>query len=204
VKVALTALCVIMLCLAGCAGQGDRIDIVVPGKFTGPPAAASGSGPRIAVLPFQDQRPDQRYLGHRKHVWGGDSHFDLPSGTVSSASAQALVEYLTRQGWRASLARTPGGEGADVTMIGTLTDLSVNATSGFMHTDLAATHSVAFQIVNHRDGTIVRDHVSGSATDQVFWFSTEDAQTLVTDLFESNFRKLVNDLRVDGPALRLK
>ena len=203
-KASLTALCVIMLCMAGCAGQGERIDIAIPGKFTGPAVTPSGSGPRIAVLPFQDQRPDQRYLGYRKHLWGGDSHFDMPSGTLSSASAQALVEYLNRQGWRASLARTPGGEGADVTMLGTITDLSVNATSGFMHTDLAAKQSVAFQILNHRDESIVRDHVSGSATDQVFWFNTEDAQTLVTDLLESNFRKLINDIRVDGTAIRLK
>ena len=204
VKALLTVLCLLLVGVAGCAGQGERIDIAIPGKYTGPAAPPTAGGPRIAVLPFQDQRPDQRYLGQRTHLWGGDSHFDLPSGTVSTASAQALVDYLNRQGWRASLARTQGGEGADVTILGTVTDLSMNAKSGFMHTDLAAKNSLAFQILNHSDESLVRERVSGSAIDQVFWFDAQDAQSLMTDLWESNFRKFMNDVRTDGRTIRLR
>jgi len=204
VKAFLTVLCLLFAGLAGCSGQGERINISIPGKYTGPTGAPAVSGPRVAVLPFEDQRPDQRYLGQRSPLWGADSHFDLPAGTVSAASAQALVDYLNRQGWRASLGRTQGGEGADVTILGTVTDLSINAKSGFMHTDLSAKNSVAFQILNHSDESIVRDRVSGSATDQVFWFDADDAQVLMTDLWESNFRKFMNDVRIDGRAIRLR
>lgn len=105
-------ICVMLVSLVGCAGQGERIDVAIPGKFTSE-AAASVGGPRIAVLFFDDKRAAQMYLGQRAHFWGGVSYFDLPNGTVSKASAQALVEYLNRQGWRASLARTAGNDGAD-------------------------------------------------------------------------------------------
>jgi 3-keto-L-gulonate-6-phosphate decarboxylase len=144
------------------------------------------------------------HLGQRAHLWNGTSYFDLPTGTVSKASAQALVDYLNRQGWRASLARTQGSDAAQVTILGTVEDLSIDATSGFMHTDLSAKNTLALQIINHSDNSIVRERVSGSGTDQVFWFEPEDAQALTTELLESNFQKFVNDVRVDGRTIRLK
>lgn len=194
---------VVLVSLVGCAGKGERIDVAIPGTFTSA-AATSSSGPRIAVLPFDDTRAAQVHLGQRAHLWGGTSYFDLPNGTVSKASAQALVDYLTRHGWRASLARTQGSEGADVTILGTIQDLSIDATSGFMHTDLSAKNTVRLQIMNHSDGSTVRERVSGSGTNQVFWFEPEDAQALTTELLESNFRKFVTDVRIDGRTLRLK
>lgn len=202
-KVSLSCACLAFMALIGCAGQGDKIDVAIPGKFSGT-AVSSVGGPRIAVLPFQDKRADQRYLGQRAHLWGGTSYFDLPRGTLSMAAAQGLVDYLNRQGWRASLVNAPGGDGADVTIQGTVTDLSIDAKSGFMHTDLSAKSHLAFQITNHSDDSTVRERVSGSATDQVFWFDPEDAQALMTDLLESNFRKFVSDVRIDGRAVRLK
>src|SRR5215212_6934931 len=98
-------LTVAVLLLTGCAGKGERIDVMMPGKWT-VAASSVSTGPRIAVLPFDDQRPTQVHLGQRDHFWGGESYFDLPSGSVSRASALALVDYLNRRGWRASMAAT--------------------------------------------------------------------------------------------------
>lgn len=202
-KASLSLVCVVLVSLVGCAGKGERIDVAIPGTFTGA-ATSSSTGPRIAVLPFDDKRATQLHLGQRAHLWGGTSYFDLPNGTISKASAQALVDYLNRQGWRAALARTQGSEGADVTILGTIQDLSINATSGVMHTNLSAKNTLALQIINHSDDSTVRERVSGSGTDQVFWFEPEDAQALTTELLESNFQKFVNDVRIDGRAIRLK
>jgi hypothetical protein len=203
VKVLLYIVTLVVLGVAGCAGKGERIDVAIPGNWTAAPAASS-AGPRIAVLPFDDQRVNQSRLGQRDHLWGGNSYFDVPKGTVSAASAQALVDYLNRRGWRASLANAPGRDGADVTILGTITDLSIDAKSRFMHTDLSAKSSLAFQITNHSDDSIVRERVSGAATNQVFWFTADDAQSLFTDLLESNFQKFMSDVRIEGRAIRLK
>ncbi|MEQ1626420.1 MAG: hypothetical protein ABL965_03420 [Nitrospira sp.] len=197
-------ICVGMLALGGCAGKGERIDIAIPGGIpAGGTVSLATPGPRIAVLPFEDQRPNQTHLGTRSHLWGGVSYFDLPSGTVAKAAAQALVDYLNRRGWKASLARTPGSDGADITIAGTIQSLSVDAKSGFMHTDLTATNALAFQIMNHTDESIVRERVSGTGSDRVFWFDEEDAQALITDLFETNFKKFLGDLKIEGRTMRL-
>lgn len=197
--------CVGLVALAGCAGKGERIDIAIPGEAAGGmPSSAAVPGPRIAVLPFEDQRSTTAHLGTRSHLWGGVSYFDLPSGTVAKSTTQAFVNYLNRQGWKVSLARTSGSEGADITITGTIESLSVDATSGFMHTDLDAKNALSFQISNHSDDSIVREHVSGTGTDRVFWFDQEDAQHLTTEILESNFQKFFKDLRVEGKSLRLK
>lgn len=203
VKASLSLVWIVLMSVVGCAGKGERIDVAIPGKVTSAAAASSG-GPRIAVLPFDDKRANQMHLGQRAHLWSGTSYFDLPTGTVSKATAQALVDYLNRQGWRASLARTQDRDGAHVTIFGAIQDLSIDATSGFMHTDLSAKHTLTLQIINHSDDSTVRERVSGSGTDQVFWFKPEDAQALTTELLESNFQKFVNDVRVDGRTIRLK
>lgn len=203
VKAPLSCLCVILMSVAGCAGKGERIDVAIPGKVEST-IAASPAGPRIAVLPFDDKRMNQSHLGQRAHLWGGASYFDLPYGTISKATAQALIDHLNRQGWRASLARTPGNEGVDVTILGTIQDLSIDATSGFMHTDLSAKNTLAFQIINHSDDSTVHERVSGAGTAQVFWFDSNDAQALTTELLESNFQKFMKDVRVDGRTIRAK
>lgn len=203
VNASLTCLCVVLASVVGCANKGERIELVLPGKVSSA-AQASSDGPRIAVLPFDDTRENKMHLGQRAHFWGGTSYFDLPNGTVSTASAQALVDYLNQRGWRASLARTQGSQGPDVTILATIQDLSVDATSWVMHTDLSAKNTLAFQIINHSDDSIVMERVSGSGADQVIWFESEDAQALIGELLESNFKKFVNDVRIDGKTIRLK
>ncbi|MDO9118724.1 MAG: hypothetical protein Q7U39_12250 [Nitrospira sp.] len=197
-------LCIGMLVLGACAGKGERIDVAIPGITPGGGTASATPGPRIAILPFEDQRLNQAHLGTRSHLWGGISYFDLPSGSAAKATAQALIDYLNRQGWKTFMARTRGSDGADITIAGTIQSLSVDAKSGFMHTDLTATNALAFQIINHTDESIVREKVSGTGSDRVFWFDQEDAQHLTTDLFETNFKKFLGDLKIEGRTIRLK
>jgi hypothetical protein len=191
--------------LSACAGSGDKIDVAIPAaQSAAAPAASSSAGPRIAVVPFEDKRPDQRYVGQREDFWGGSSYFYLPGGTLSTACANALVEYLNRHGWRASLARTAGGDGVDVSILGTVLALSLDAKGRAFRTQLSAKNQLGLQIINHGEGSVVRERISGSATDQVFWFTPNDAQELVTDLLESNFRKFMTDVRIEGRAIHLR
>ena len=196
--------CMGLLLTAACGGHGERIGIAIPGPLKDKTSTTSVTGPRVVVLPFQDTRGAQAHLGTRSHLWGGVSYFDLPSGTVSDAGAQAFVEYLSRHGWNASLGRAAGGDGTDVTIHTTIQSLSVDAKSGFMHTDLDAKNALAFRITNHTDESVVRERVAGAGTDRVFWFDSDDAQQLTSDLFESNFQKFLSDLRIEGRTIRLR
>jgi hypothetical protein len=159
---------------------------------------------RVAVLPFEDKRENRAHLGKRHHLWGGTSFFDLPTGTVSDATAQALVEFLNRQRWAATMAREAGQDGADVTITGTIQDLSIDATSYFMQTELAAKNTLLLQITNRSDGSVVRERLLGTADDWVFWFEPEDAQEMTTELFEKNFQRFLGDIRIEGQTVRLR
>lgn len=203
------ALCLVngfvLLGLVGCVGKGERIEIAIPGKYSG--ARLSGPAPgtlRVAVLPFDDQRPSKVHLGKRSHLWGGVSLFDLPTGTVADASAQALVDYLNRQGWQATLVRAAGQDGVDATVTGAVQALSIDATSRLMQTELSATNTLLVQVENRSDGSVVRERLMGTGSDSVFWFEPEDAQALMTELFEKNFQKFFEDIRVEGKTIRLR
>jgi len=196
---------IVVMGLVGCAGKGERIDIEIPGQYNG----ARGVGPapgtmRVAVLPFEDNRAERAHLGKRSHLWGGTSLFDLRGGDVSEATAQALVDYLNRQRWQATLARTAGQDGADVTITGTIQELSIDAVSYVVQTELTAKNTLLLQIKNHSDGSVVRERLLGAADDWVFWFEPKDAQTLTTELFEKNFQRFLGDIRVEGKTIRLR
>jgi hypothetical protein len=192
-----------ILSLIGCAGKGERIDIAIPGKHTG--ARVSGPSPgtmRVAVLPFKDKRENQAHLGKRSHLWGGTSVFDLQTGTLPEATAQALVDFLVRQRWEATLAREASHDGADVTIAGTIQDLSIDATSYVVQTELTAKSTLLLEITNRSDGSVVHERLLGTADDWVFWFEPADAQALTTDLFEKNFQRFLGDIRVEGQTIR--
>jgi hypothetical protein len=194
-----------LLSLIGCAGKGERIDIAIPGKHT--EAKVSGPSPgtmRVAVLPFEDKRQNQAHLGKRSHLWGGTSVFALQTGTLPEATAQALVEFLVRQRWQATLARDASQDAADVTIKGTIQDLSIDAVSHVIQTELTAKNTLLLEITNRSDGSVVRERLLGTADDWVFLFEPEDAQALTTELFWKNFERFLRDIRVEGQTIRLR
>ena len=84
----------------------------------------------VAILPFEDNRTDRSHLGTRLHLWGGESHFSLPSGTLGDATARAFADYLKGKGWNTTVAKGNEAIGADMTIAGTLVDVGVDAKSG--------------------------------------------------------------------------
>lgn len=191
--------------LMGCAAKGERVDIMIPGIATSSATTgASATGPRVVVMPFDDARSDRGHLGSRSHFWGGLSYFELPKGTVGEAAAKALVQQLNKRGWQASLADQSGGSKPDVTISGSIQDLSVNAISKFGYTEIAAKNTMMVRVANHGDQSSIQERVLGSGSDEVFWFDPEDAQQLVNEVVDKNIEKFLADTKVDGRAVRLR
>jgi hypothetical protein len=193
------------VCLAaGCAGKGERIDLNVPvASGTGEKAVAMSS-PTVAIQPFEDRRTDRSHLGIRHHLWGGESHFSRSSGTLSEATAEAFADYLKGKGWNATVAKGDRTTGADMTITGTLIDVGVDAQSGIGQTTLHAKSRMAVEVQNHADGSQVRETLTSTGTNQVFWFDPEDAQELLNELYNKNFEKFVADTKIDGTILKLR
>ena len=193
------------VCLAaGCAGKGERIDLNVPVASRATEKAVAMSSPTVAIQPFEDHRTDRSHLGIRHHLWGGESHFGLSSGTLSEATAEAFADYLKGKGWNATVAKDNKTTGADITITGTLIDVGVDAKSGIGQTALHAKSRMAVEVQNHDDGSQVRETLTSSGTNQVFWFDPEDAQELLNELYNKNFEKFVADTKIDGTILKLR
>jgi hypothetical protein len=193
------------ICLAaGCAGKGERIDLNAPVASGADKKAVAMSSPIVAIQPFEDRRIDRSHLGIRHHLWGGKSHFSLSSGTLSEATAEAFADYLNGKGWNATVAKGNRTTGADITITGTLIDVGVDAKSGIGQTALHANSRMAVEVQNHADGSQVRETLTSTGTNQVFWFDPEDAQELLNELYNKNFEKFVADTKIDGTILKLR
>ncbi|HKO29974.1 MAG TPA: YajG family lipoprotein [Nitrospiraceae bacterium] len=188
----------------GCAGKGERIDLKVPiAKGTDEKVVAMSSA-TVAILPFEDHRTDRLHLGTRHHLWGGESRFSLSSGSLGETTAQAFADYLKSRGWNATLVKGNGAPEADVTMTGQLIDVVVDAQSGIGQTTLNAKSRLAVQVKNHADGSQVRETLTSTGVNQVFWFDPEDAQELLNELYNKNFEKFMLDTTLDGKFLKLR
>ena len=189
---------------SGCAGKGERIDLKVPLASGADKKVVAMSSATVAILPFEDNRTDRSHLGTRLYLWGGESHFSLPSGTLGDATAQAFADYLKGKGWNATVAKGNEAIGADLTITGTLVDVGVDAKSGIGQTTLNAKSRMVVQVKNLADGSQVRETLTSTGTSQVFWFDPEDAQQLLNELYNKNFEKFVTDTKLDGKVLTLR
>lgn len=189
---------------AGCAGQGERIALKVPLAYETDEKVLAKSSTTVAIQPFEDNRTDRSHLGTRAHLWGGESHFGLSSGTLGDATAKAFADYLSSKGWNATVAKGAGATEADLTITGKLVDVGVDAKSGVGQTTLKAKNRMVVQVKNHADGSQVLETLTSTGTDQVFWFNPEDAQELLNELYGKNFEKFVTDTKLDGKVLKLR
>ena len=193
-----------IILVSGCAGKGERIDLNVPVPSGAGEKAVAMSSPTVSIQPFEDHRTDRSHLGIRHHLWGGESHFSLSSGTLSEATAEAFADYLKGKGWNATVAKGNRTTGADMTITGTLIDVGVDAESGIGQTALHAKSRMAVEVQNQADGSQVRETLTSTGTSQVFWFDPEDAQELLNELYNKNFEKFVADTKIEGTILKLR
>lgn len=190
--------------VTGCAGKGERIDLKIPiAKGTDEKVVALSSA-TVAIQPFEDHRTDRSRLGTRHHLWGGESYFSLSSGSLGETTAQAFVDYLKSRGWNVTLTKGNAATGADMTISGQLIDGVVDAQSAIGETTLNAKSRLAVQVKNHADGSQVRETLTSTGVNQVFWFDPEDAQELLNELYNKNFEKFMVDTTLDGKLLKLR
>ncbi|WP_455377196.1 hypothetical protein [Petrachloros mirabilis] len=200
---------VCLFLLTGCSATGERVTIAIPQPSASAEdqgeagAGQAGNGLRVVVSAFEDARSDRTHVGSRSHFWGGTSYFDLEGGAVGEAVAKGIVQQLNKRGWQASLAGQGGSSQPDATISGSIQDLSVTAVSKFF-TEIAAKNTMMIHVANHGDQSWVEEQVRSSASDEVFWFDSEDAQHLLNELIEKNVEKFLADTKVEGRAIKAR
>lgn len=206
----LASLALAGMLLGGCAGRGETIPVNLAAKPKDAVSAGSVKsmpGPRVSVLPFEDGRADRSKMGIRKSLWGGESDFNVASGSPGEETAQAFTDYLKRKGWQVQYSKSvpsANGEAPDIVLSGKILDLNVEAKGGFGSTDVNARSKIAIQAKNRADDSSITDTVSHSGTYSVFWFEPRDGEDILSEVLEKNFERFVLNTKFEDRSLRFR
>lgn len=192
----LVVLAVGLVALAGCATKG-AVNLDLQAVQPAEAKSKKTDGLTVTVASFEDVRPEKERLGVRRHLWGGETTFNVPGGKPGDVVAKVMADYLKRKGWR--LDGSP-----DVTFSGRLLNLSVNVENHFAQTDITVKSKMVVEGTNKADGSIVRMTLNGDGTQKVFWFDPEDAQELASEVLSDSLEKLLANTKVENNLLRLK
>ncbi len=202
-----------LLLLLGCSGKSD----IIPMNLNPKPSTESNgtsqvvksmAGPRVTVIPFEDGRADQTKVGSRSSMWGGESYFNVSTGSAGEATAQAFADYLKGKGWQAQYAKSapPTSEnGPDIVLSGKILDLAVEAKKGFLLTDIEAKSKLVIQASNRQDNSsLTRTDAHSGSHDNVLWFEPQDGEQILSEVLEKNFERFVINTKFEDRAIRFR
>ena len=202
-----------LLLLLGCSGKGDIIPMNLTPKMQADATSAVQvvkpmAGPRVMVIPFEDGRPDRTKVGSRSSMWGGDTYFNVSSGSAGEEAAQAFADYLKRKGWQAQYAKTaPAASeaGPDVVLSGKILELAVDARRGVFLTDIEARTKLVIQASNREDNSsLVRTDAHSGSHDNVLWFEPQDGESILSEVLEKNFERFVVNTKFEDRGIRFR
>lgn len=193
--------------LLGCAGTGEMVSLNVQPQQ---PFVQSGQPEplKIVIEPFEDLRADKSKIGQRTHLGGGVTNFNVSGGSPGVTIAEALAETLrqrgwNRRGWDARVVQAGVGvSGADIVIGGEIRDFSANAKSRVFNTKLTGESRLVVKAKNLADDSSTQRNLQGEQSKLVFWFTSEDVETLMSGLLQDGIERFVSDTKIEGRALK--
>ncbi len=193
--------------LLGCAGTGEMVALNL--QTQQPFAQSSQTEPlKIVIEPFEDLRTDRSKIGQRTHLGGGVTNFNVNGGAPGVTIAEALAETLrqrgwNRRGWDARVVQAGVGvSGADIVIGGEIRDFSTNAKSRVFNTKLTGESRLVIKARNLADDSSTVRNIQGEQTKLVFWFTSEDVETLMSGLLQDGIERFITDTKIEGRTLK--
>ncbi len=193
--------------LLGCAGTGEMVSLNL--QTQQPFAQSSQTEPlKIVIEPFEDSRTDRSKIGQRTHLGGGVTNFNVNGGAPGVTIAEALAETLrqrgwNRRGWDARVVQAGVGvSGADIVIGGEIRDFSTNAKSRVFNTKLTGESRLVVKARNLADDSSTVRNIQGEQTKLVFWFTSEDVETLMSGLLQDGIERFITDTKIEGRTLK--
>ncbi|MGZ8422078.1 MAG: hypothetical protein ACXW34_04320 [Nitrospira sp.] len=193
--------------LWGCAGKGEMVSLNVQPQQ---PFVQSGQPEplKIVIEPFEDLRADKSKIGQRTHLGGGVTNFNVSGGVPGVTIAEALAETLrwrgwNRRGWDARVVQSGVAiSGADIVIGGEIRDFSANAKSRVFNTKLTGETRLVIRAKNLTDDSSTQRNIQGEQSKLVFWFTSEDVETLMSGLLQDGIDRFLTDTKIEGRALK--
>lgn len=196
-----------LVLLWGCAGKGEMVSLNVQPQQ---PFVQSGQPEplKIVIEPFEDLRADKSKIGQRTHLGGGVTNFNVSGGSPGVTIAEALAETLrwrgwNRRGWDARVVQSGVGvSGADIVIGGEIREFSANAKSRVFNTKLTGESRLVIKAKNLADDSSTQRNIQGEQSKLVFWFTSEDVETLMSGLLQDGIDRFLIDTKIEGRALK--
>ena len=163
---------------------------------------------KIVIEPFEDLRTDRSKIGQRTHLGGGVTNFNVSGSAPGVTIAEALAETLrvrgwNRRGWDARVVQAGVGvSGADIVIGGEIRDFSTNAKSRVFNTKLTGESRLVIKARNLADDSSTVRNIQGEQTKLVFWFTSEDVETLMSGLLQDGIERFITDTKIEGRTLK--
>jgi hypothetical protein len=192
---------------AGLCRGGEMVSLNL--QTQQPFAQSSQTEPlKIVIEPFEDLRTDRSKIGQRTHLGGGVTNFNVNGGAPGVTIAEALAETLrqrgwNRRGWDARVVQAGVGvSGADIVIGGEIRDFSTNAKSRVFNTKLTGESRLVIKARNLADDSSTVRNIQGEQTKLVFWFTSEDVETLMSGLLQDGIERFITDTKIEGRTLK--
>jgi hypothetical protein len=193
--------------LWGCAGTGEMVMLNVQPQQP----FIQGDHPeplKIVIEPFEDLRADKSKIGQRTHLGGGVTNFNVAGGSPGVTIAEALAETLrqrgwNRRGWDARVVQSGVGvSGADIVIGGEIREFAAKAKSRVFNTKLTGESRLVIKAKNLSDDSSTLRNIQGEQNKLVFWFTSEDVETLMSGLLQDGIDRFLTDTKIEGRALK--
>jgi len=197
------AAAILVLALAGCTGPGENI------KFSASAAAVSApekaqNALRVAVVTFEDLRPDKASVGRHQHyveTWV-DTLVPEPGPAAEQVTA-FVADYLTRAGFQVTRVPSSAAAGSvDVVLTGQIESYWNEAVGRFFRTELTSRNRLVLRASNASDSSSVRASVAGDATRKVFCFCLTDLEELNSDALAQSLGRFLGEVAVSDRGLK--
>lgn len=196
-----------VLMLMGCAGSGQTIPVKID-MSTVPPPAKVRSAPRIAIMPFDDIRPDKSAIGLHQHYLESIVDRYVPAeGTAADQVTKFVAEYLKQAGFPVTVlsqGAQPAAGTADMVLSGYIESYWMEAVARLARTELVARNRLRLKVTNTADNSTVFSTVAGEGTSKVVSFDLSDIEQLDGEALGQSLARFLSDTTLVNGALKPK
>ena len=125
--------------------------------------------------------------------------FLIPNRAVATVGDTAIP----LRAWDARVKQAGVGvSGADIVIGGEIRDFSTNAKSRVFNTKLTGESRLVIKARNLADDSSTVRNIQGEQTKLVFWFTSEDVETLMSGLLQDGIERFITDTKIEGRTLK--
>jgi hypothetical protein len=193
--------------LMGCAGSGQTIPLKVD-MSTAPAPIKVRNAPRVAVIPFDDVRPDKTAIGRYQHYV--ESIVDRYVPAEASAADQVtkfVADYLKQAGFPVTVlspGSQPAAGAADIVLSGYIESYWMEAVARLGRTELVARNRLRLKVANMADNSTVFSTVAGEGTSKVVSFDLSDIEQLDGEALAQSLSRFLSDTTLVDGSLKPK